>query len=260
MYFYPFSGYLGAYPMQEKISIVIPTYNEIDNIEILISNIQRVLEENNPNYEILVVDDNSPDRTGDIVKTISKVNKKVKLIQRSQRTGLGDAYKTGFQHITGDIIFEMDADLSHDPHDIPKFLKALKKVDVTVGSRYIKGGGNNNRRKIRIIISRVANILASFFFNLHLSDCTSGYRAYKRKVIETIIPYVNCQKYTFQVEMLEKANDFKFSIGEVPIMFQDRQKGKSKFNLGEISEFLKDLLKKILLIDYIKKKKKNFIS
>jgi len=241
--------------MQEKISIVIPTYNEIDNIQILISNIQRVLEEINPNYEILVVDDNSPDGTGELVKQITKNNEKTKLIQRSQRNGLGDAYKTGFQHTTGDIIFEMDADLSHDPTDIPKFLKALRTRDVVVGSRYVKGGGNYNRRKSRIIISRVANILASFFFNLHHSDCTSGYRAYKRKVIDTIIPYVNCQKYTFQVEMLEKANNFKFSIGEVPIMFRDREKGKSKFNLGEINEFLKELIKKVLLIDRVKKKK-----
>ena len=241
--------------MQEKISIVSPPYNEIDNIQILISNIQRVLEEITPNYEILVVDDNSPDGTGELVKQIAKNNEKTKLIQRSQRNGLGDAYKTGFQHTTGDIIFEMDADLSHDPTDIPKFLKALRTRDVVVGSRYVKGGGNYNRRKSRIIISRVANILASFFFNLHHSDCTSGYRAYKRKVIDTIIPYVNCQKYTFQVEMLEKANNFKFSIGEVPIMFQDREKGKSKFNLGEINEFLKELLKKVLLIDRIKKKK-----
>ena len=241
--------------MQEKISIVIPTYNEIDNIQILISNIQRVLEEINPNYEILVVDDNSPDGTGELVKQIAKNNEKTKLIQRTQRNGLGDAYKTGFQHTTGDIIFEMDADLSHDPTDIPKFLKALRTRDVVVGSRYVKGGGNYNRRKSRIIISRVANILASFFFNLHHSDCTSGYRAYKRKVIDTIIPYVNCQKYTFQVEMLEKANNFKFSIGEVPIMFRDREKGKSKFNLGEINEFLKELIKKVLLIDRVKKKK-----
>ncbi len=241
--------------MQEKISIVIPTYNEIDNIQILISNIQRVLEEIYPNYEILIVDDNSPDGTGELVKQITKTNEKTKLIQRSQRIGLGDAYKTGFQHTTGDIIFEMDADLSHDPNDIPKFLKALKTRDVVIGSRYIKGGGNYNRRKFRIIISRVANILASFFFNLHHSDCTSGYRAYKRKVIDTIIPYVNCQKYTFQVEMLEKANNFKFSIGEVPIMFRDREKGKSKFNLGEINEFLKELIKKVLLIDRVKKKK-----
>ncbi len=239
--------------MQEKISIVIPTYNEIGNIEKLISSLQQVMEHYNPNFEILVVDDNSPDGTGELVKKISKSNPKIKLIQRPERTGLGDAYKVGFQHINGDIIFEMDADFSHDPIDIPKFIKSLQKMDVIVGSRYVKGGGNYNRSKSRIIISRVANILASFFFNLQLTDCTSGYRAYKKKVIDTIIPYVNCQKYTFQVEMLEKAKIFGFSIGEVPISFRDRQRGKSKFNLGEINEFLKELLKKLLLIDRIKK-------
>ncbi|MHA1129352.1 MAG: polyprenol monophosphomannose synthase [Candidatus Helarchaeota archaeon] len=239
--------------MPEKISIVIPTYNEIGNIQKMISNVQHVMEEFNPNYEILIIDDNSPDGTGEAVKEISKIYEKIKLIQRPDRAGLGDAYKVGFQHITGDIIFEMDADLSHDPIDIPKFVKSLKKKDVIIGSRYIKGGGNYNRSKSRIIISRIANILASFFFNLQLTDCTSGYRAYKRKVVDTIIPHVNCQKYTFQVEMLEKAKMFGFSIGEVPISFRDRQKGKSKFNLGEINEFLKELLKKFLLINRIKK-------
>ncbi|MFX1296281.1 MAG: polyprenol monophosphomannose synthase [Promethearchaeota archaeon] len=240
---------------QKEISIVIPTYNEIDNIQLMISNIQHVLESIYATYEILVVDDNSPDGTGEIVENISNNNENVKLIQRSTRTGLGDAYKLGFQHTIGDIIFEIDADLSHDPNDIPKFLKSLEKMDVIVGSRYVKGGGNYNRRKLRIIISRIANILASFFFNLHLSDCTSGYRAYKREVIDTIIPYVNCQKYTFQVEMLEKANHFGFSIGEIPIKFRDRHKGKSKFNFSEIKEFLKELIKRVLLINRIKKKR-----
>ena len=239
--------------MSEKISIVIPTYNELDNIQIIISKVQRVLDEITPNYEILVVDDNSPDGTGGLVKNISNNNRKIQLIQRPIRTGLGDAYKVGFQHATGDIIFEMDADLSHDPNDIPKFLNSLKKMDVIVGSRYIKDGGNYNRRKIRIITSRIANLLASFFFKLPLRDCTSGYRAYKRKVIDTIIPHVNCQKYTFQVEMLEKANLFGFSIGEIPIKFKDRHNGKSKFNFSEITEFLKVLVKKILLIDRFKK-------
>lgn len=241
--------------MQEKISIVIPTYNEIGNIQKLITNVQKVLEKYNPDYEIIVVDDNSPDGTGELVKKISKINSKVKLIQRPERTGLGDAYKVGFQHAKGNIIFEMDADLSHNPKDIPKFLKGLEYGDIVVGSRYIKGGGNLYRQKKRIIISRVANILASFFFQIHLTDCTSGYRAYKRKVIDTIIPYVNCQKYTFQVEMLEKAKIFNFKVCEVPIKFRDRYNGESKFNISEVLEFLKVLIKKILIIDRVKKRR-----
>jgi len=240
--------------MIERISVVIPTYNENDNIPIVIENIQRILNPITSNYEILIIDDNSPDGTGETVKAISKTNPKIKLIQRSMRTGLGDAYKVGFQYVTGDIIFEMDADLSHDPSEMPNFIKSLENVDVVVGCRYIKGGGNYNRRKFRIIVSRIANILASFFFNLPLRDCTSGYRAYRRKVIDTIIPHVNCQKYTFQVEMLEKANIFGFTIGEIPIKFRDRHKGKSKFNLSEIVEFLKELAKKIFIIDRFKKK------
>ena len=208
-----------------------------------------------PNYEILVIDDNSPDGTGKLVEKISKINKKIRVIIRNEKTGLGDAYKCGFHNAQGDIIFGMDADLSHDPKDIPKFLKGLKYSDIVVGSRNIKGGGHLNRDKRRIIISKIANILASFFFGLHLTDCTSGFRVYKRKVLETIVPFVNCQKYTFLVEMLEKASLFKFTISEVPIKFQDRLNGESKFNLSEVLEFLKVLIKKILLIDRIRKKK-----
>jgi len=241
--------------MQEKISIIIPTYNEIDNIGKLLTKTQHVIEKITKNYEILIVDDNSPDGTGKFIQNFSKNDEKINVIIRDIKTGLGDAYKCGFQHVTGDIIFEMDADFSHNPKDIPKFLKGLKYGDIVVGSRYIKGGGNFNRQKKRIIISRIANILASFFFGLHQTDCTSGFRAYKRKVINTIIPYVNCQKYTFQVEMLEKAKMFNFSICEVPIQFQDRHNGESKFNISEVLEFLKELVKKIFLVDKIKRKK-----
>ena len=240
--------------MQEKISIVIPTYNEINNIPKLLDKIQHVMEKITPNYEILIVDDNSPDGTGKFVEKISETNKKIRAIIRKKKTGLGDAYKYGFQFVTGDIIFSMDADLSHNPDDFPKFLKGLKYGDVVVGSRYIKGGGHINCDKRRIIISRVANILASFFFHLHLTDCTSGFRVYRRKVIETIMPYVNCQKYTFLVEMLENATRFNFKISEVPIYFRDRVEDESKFNISEVLEFLKVLLRKILLIDKAKRK------
>ena len=242
--------------MDEKISVVIPTYNEIDNIQKLIPNIQRVLEEITPKYEILVVDDNSPDGTGKFVENLSKKDEKIRVIIREEKIGLGDAYKFGFQNVNGDIIFEMDADLSHNPKDIPKFLKALKHSDIVVGSRYIKGGSNLYRQKTRIIISKVANFLASFFFRLNrLTDSTSGFRAYKRKVIDTIIPHISCQKYTFQVEILEKAQQFKFSIREVPIKFQDRYDGESKFNLSEILAFLKEIVKKSFSILKFRKTK-----
>lgn len=232
--------------MQEKISVVIPTYNEIDNIQKLIPIVQGVLEKITPKYEILIVDDNSPDGTGKFVEELSKKDEKIKVIIRNRKTGLGDAYKCGFQNVNGDIIFEMDADLSHNPKDIPKFLKALKYGDVVVGSRYIKGGRNLYRQKRRIIISRVANFLAKFFFQLHpLTDCTSGFRVYKREVIETIMPHVNSQKYIFQVDMLAKAKQFTFSIREVPIKFQDRYTGESKFNIREVLEFIKEIIKKI---------------
>ena len=237
--------------MEEKISVVLPTYNEIDNIQKVVSNVERVLNKITPNYEIIIVDDNSPDGTGEFMKKYSKNNNKIKVLIRKEKTGLGDAYKFGFKHITGDIVFQMDADLSHNPSDIPKFIKALKYSDCVIGSRYIEGGGNLNRDKKRIIISKVANILASFFFRLRQTDCTTGFRAYKRHVIDTIMPHINCQKYVFLVEMLEKTKKFNFSISEVPIKFQDRYNGESKFNIHKVLEFLKELAKKVLRIEGI---------
>ncbi|NVM55434.1 MAG: polyprenol monophosphomannose synthase [Candidatus Helarchaeota archaeon] len=241
--------------MREKVSVVLPTYNEIDNIKTVVSNVERVLKKITPKYEIIIVDDNSPDGTGQFIKEYSKNNDKIKVIIREKKTGLGDAYKCGFKYITGDIIFQMDADLSHNPKDIPKFIHALKYGDVVIGSRYIKGGGNLNRNKKRIIISRVANILASFFFRLHQTDCTTGFRAYKRHVIDTIMPHVNCQKYVFLVEMLEKTKKFNFSVSEVAIQFQDRYNGESKFNLREVLEFLKELAKKFFHIEGLLKRR-----
>lgn len=243
--------------MNEKISVVLPTYNEIDNIEKVITNVQRILEKITPNYEIIIVDDNSPDGTGEYIKKFSKNDKKIKVLLRKEKKGLGDAYKYGFQHITGDIVFQMDADLSHDPNDIPKFIKALKYGDVVVGSRYIDGGGNLLRNKTRIIISKIANFLASFFFRLQQTDCTNGFRAYKREVIDTIMPYVNSQNYVFLVEMLEKVKEFNYSVREVPIIFQDRHDGNSKFNMTEVLYFSKELIKKAFILSRFLKRKNN---
>lgn len=239
--------------MQEKISVVLPTYNELNNIEKLVSRVQKTLKKITPNYEIIIVDDNSPDGTGHFMKKKSLNDKNIKVLIRKEKTGLGDAYKYGFKYITGDIIFQMDADLSHNPKDIPKFVKALQYNDVVIGSRYIKGGLNLNSDRKRIIISKVANLLASFFFRLRQSDCTNGYRAYKRKVIDKILPHITCQKYVFLVEMLEKAKQFGFTVGEVPIRFQDRYIGKSKFNIWEVFFFLREIIKRAIIIIRTKK-------
>ncbi|MHA1312267.1 MAG: polyprenol monophosphomannose synthase [Candidatus Helarchaeota archaeon] len=241
--------------MNKKITIVIPTYNEIDNLGLIINKILQIMKINIFNFEIIIVDDNSPDGTGILADQFSKIYKNIKVIHRKEKTGLGDAYKAGFKEARGDIIFEIDCDLSHDPNDIPRFIKALKNYDIIIGSRYIKGGSNINRSIFRILVSKVANILAATFFKLKLSDCTSGYRAYKKYVIDTIISHVNCQKYTFQVEMLEKAKKFGFRIGEIPIIFRERKRGQSKFNYSEIKEFLKVLFLNFPIIkSYLKLK------
>ena len=138
---------------------------------------------------------------------------------------------------------------------IPKFIRALNYGDVVVGSRYIKGGGNLLRNKTRIVISRLANFLASFFFGLQQTDCTNGFRAYRRVVIDTIMPYVNSQNYVFLVEMLEKAKQFNFSIREVPIYFQDRHNGNSKFNITEVLYFSKEIIKKAFILSRLIRRK-----
>ncbi|MHA1249022.1 MAG: polyprenol monophosphomannose synthase [Candidatus Helarchaeota archaeon] len=240
--------------MKNLISIVIPTYNEVDNLGLIIEKINHVMKTYKFNFEIIIIDDNSPDGTGILADQLSKKYKNMKVIHRKEKTGLGDAYKSGFKEARGDIIFEIDCDLSHDPNDIPRFITAIKNYDVIVGSRYIKGGRNANRSIFRILVSKIANILAATFFNLKLSDCTSGFRAYRRNVITTIISRVNCQKYTFQVEMLEKAKKFNFKIGEIPIVFKERKRGKSKFNYTEIAEFFKVLILNFPIINKIFKK------
>ncbi|NVM04470.1 MAG: polyprenol monophosphomannose synthase [Candidatus Helarchaeota archaeon] len=236
----------------KKLSICIPTYNEKENIEILINKIQEILKNININYEIIIVDDNSPDGTGKIIDKLAEKFNNIKPVHRKKKEGLAMAYIAGFRSATGDMVITMDADLSHDPKSILDFIKASKYYDIVIGSRFVPGGGNFNRSRFRVIVSRLTNILATLFLKVKSSDSTSGYRLYHRRVLENILQYVSSQKFSFQVEILEKSKYFEFKIGQVPIQFYDRKFGKSKFNAREVGEFLAIIFEKIPILNHLR--------
>ena len=213
-----------------KILIIIPTYNERENIKKLIPAIKKVSRA----YHILIVDDNSTDGTGLEVKRFIRKDKTIKLISRSKKSGLGTAYVNGFKYALKekyDLIFEMDADFSHDPKYIPDFLREIKNYDLVIGSRYLNGVSVVNWPISRLILSQFANFYARFITGLPLTDCTSGYKCYRRKVIEDIdLNKIHSDGYAFQIEMHYKAWKKGFKIKEIPIIFVDRHSGTSKMS------------------------------
>lgn len=221
-----------------KTAIIVPTYNEAENIEILVKKIATL---NLDDWRIFFVDDNSPDKTGEIIETLSAVFP-ITLIKRPQKLGLGSAYTAGFKQalLSGaQYIFEMDADLSHDPSDIPKLLQACQNgADLTIGSRKIKGGkiiGWNWRRHF---MSNGAMFFSRLVLGLKTHDVTSGFRCYKRKVLESInFDRISSGGYAFQEEMLYLTEKNNFKIKELPVLFSDRKLGKSKLSKKDIWEF-----------------------
>lgn len=219
-----------------KTLIIIPTYNERENIKKLIPEIKRI----NKKIHILVVDDNSSDGTANIVYNFSKKDKTVKLLQRPFKSGLGKAYIDGFKYALQnkyDFIFEMDADFSHDPKYIPDFLKEIRNYDLVIGSRYLNGVSVVNWPISRLVLSQFANFYARLITGLPLTDCTSGYKCYRRKVIEAIdLNKIHSDGYAFQIEMHYKAWKKGFKIKEIPIIFVDRHSGTSKMSRKVVFE------------------------
>ena len=222
--------------MAEKVLIIIPTFNEIENIENIIKDIYSI----DSALEILIVDDNSPDGTGAHVKKMQKQYDKLHLIEREGKLGLGTAYVVGFKYALENdyqYIFEMDADYSHDPKEIPNFLKAIKDADLVIGSRYIKGVNVVNWPLSRLLLSYFANLYTSIITGLPLRDSTGGYKCFKREVLETInLDDIHSGGYSFQIEMNFKTWKKGFKIKEIPIIFIDRAVGKSKMSKAIIRE------------------------
>jgi dolichol-phosphate mannosyltransferase len=216
--------------------VIIPTYNEIDNIYDIIPAVLKADER----LELLIVDDNSPDGTSDAVREVQKHEKRVHIIEREGKKGLGSAYITGFKFALDmgyKFIFEMDADFSHDPAMLPELLNKAQEFDVVIGSRYVKGINVVNWPLSRLLLSWGASKYVQLITGMPVKDPTGGYKCYNRKVLEAIdFEKVLSDGYSFQVEMNYKAWCKKFSIYEVPIVFIDRREGQSKMSRKIIRE------------------------
>ncbi len=210
--------------------VIIPTYNESQNAENIIT---EVLQQTDM-VEVLIVDDNSPDGTADIVKRMMQTNPRIHIIQRERKMGLGTAYVAGFKYAIQhkfDFVFEMDADFSHNPKEIPVMLSKMDQCDVVIGSRYIKGVNVVNWPMKRLILSYSANIYTRIITGMPVYDATAGFKCYKRKVLETInIDGLRSNGYAFQIETNFMAWRKGFIIKEIPIVFVDRRVGVSKMN------------------------------
>lgn len=214
--------------------IVIPTYNESDNIEALVAEILAL----GGDLQIVVVDDNSPDGTGEVVEHLARTNNAVHVIRRPAKLGLGTAHIAGFRRgfaLGADRIITMDADFSHHPRYVPQMIELCKTYDVVVGSRYVDGGGTRYVGLPRQLLSRTANACARLVLGLHVRDCTSGFRCYRREVLESIhLDDIFSDGYSFLVEMVCRCWQGGHRIGEVPIIFEDRRQGQSKISRQEI--------------------------
>lgn len=215
----------------KKPLVIIPTYNERDNIKTVLN---IVFGLNIPGLCVLIVDDNSPDQTAEIIKDLQKSHDKLFLIEREGKLGLGTAYITGFRYALEngfDYIFEMDADLSHDPREIPNFMRMIEDADLVIGSRYLKGVNVINWPLSRLILSVFASQYTRIITGMPISDCTAGFKCFRREVLEAI-PFedVRSNGYSFQIEMNFKAWKRGFRILELPIVFTDRTVGKSKMS------------------------------
>ena len=222
--------------MNLKVLVISPTYNEKKNISELIN---RIFEISYP-IDILIIDDNSPDGTADIVRNIMNDNDHIYLLEREKKMGLGTAYCTGFQWALErdyDLIIQIDADLSHNPDDIPRLIDGTESADLIIGSRYIEGVNVINWPMHRLFLSYFANTYARLLIRFPIKDSTGGFKCFRRKVLESInLTNIRSAGYSFQIEMNFLAWIKGFKISEIPIVFTDRTVGESKMNRSIVIE------------------------
>lgn len=223
--------------MHEKIICCLPTYNEAENIAAIVNAIFQFL----PKALILIIDDNSPDGTGQIAKMLSSRDSRVFSLNRPQKAGLGKAYCHGFQvaldRMNADIIVQMDADLSHPPEILPQMMAAIQTADLVIGSRYASGGGTKNWNIIRRMISRFGAIYARTWLGLTVNDPTGGFKVWRGDLLKQVLFYpILTTGYSFQVETTFIASGLGARIVETPICFTDRYMGRSKMTAGIVFE------------------------
>ncbi|KAI5855377.1 nucleotide-diphospho-sugar transferase [Tricharina praecox] len=230
----------------DKYSVIIPTYNERKNIPIITWLLNRTFTEHNLAWELIIVDDASPDGTQDVAKQLVNVYgaDKILLKPRAGKLGLGTAYVHGLQFATGNFVIIMDADFSHHPKFIAQFiaLQKARDLDIVTGTRYAGDGGVYGWDLKRKLVSRGANLFATVMLQPGVSDLTGSFRLYKKHVLDRVIAETQSKGYTFQMEMMVRARAAGYSVGEVPISFVDRLYGESKLGGDEIVEYAKGVL------------------
>ena len=232
-----------------KYSIILPTYNEAENLPLIVCMIDKYLAVQPAqaiDYEIVVVDDSSPDGTYEIAKQLRDElygEKKIILVSRPCKSGLGSAYIEGLKHCSGDFIILMDADLSHHPKHILEFIEKQRstKADIVTGTRYALGGGIAGWDLKRVFISRGANLLANLLLSPGVSDLTGSFRLYKKEVLAKVMDVTKSRTYVFQMEIIVRAKAMGFTVVESPIVFVDRLYGTSKLGATEILSYLEGL-------------------
>jgi dolichol-phosphate mannosyltransferase len=222
-----------ARPMSGHAWLILPTFDEAENIEAVVVAALAVLERAAPGaHRILVVDDNSPDGTGDLADRLASEHAAVEVLHRVAREGLGPAYLAGFAHALGAgaaYVLEMDADFSHDPNDIARLLAAAEDADLVLGSRYVAGGAVVDWGPVRRFVSRGGSWYSRIVLGLKVRDLTGGFKCFRREVLEGIdLPTIRARGYAFQVELTNRAVHAGFRVVELPIVFRDRRLGTSK--------------------------------
>jgi dolichol-phosphate mannosyltransferase len=224
------------YPGVGQVLVVIPTYNEAENLPLIVDRLRRAV----PSAQILVVDDNSPDGTGRIADGLAAADERIHVLHRAGKQGLGAAYVAGFDWARErdfDAVVEMDADGSHAPEELPRLLDALRQADVVLGSRWVAGGTVWNWPAHRLLLSRGGNLYTRLALGMPIKDATGGYRAYRMPALEKMdLGSVSSQGYCFQVDLAWRAHRMGLRVVEVPITFVERERGASKMSSAIVGE------------------------
>jgi dolichol-phosphate mannosyltransferase len=220
----------------KRCLVIIPTYNEADNVQQLLPTVLKY----GSHFNVLIVDDNSPDGTAKLVKEMQTTESRIHLLERPGKMGLGTAYVAGFKYALAngfDFVFEMDADFSHDPEMLPKLLQKAEEYDLVIGSRYIEGVNVVNWPMKRLLLSYFANLYTRVITGMPVRDATGGFKCFRRKVLESIdLDSIHSNGYAFQIEMNFKTWRKGFRVCEIPIVFVDRRIGVSKMSKSIVYE------------------------
>jgi dolichol-phosphate mannosyltransferase len=221
-----------------RATVCLPTYNERENLPRMIEALGRVLREGD---RVLVIDDNSPDGTGEVADALAAEHAFVDVLHREQKEGLGRAYVAGFQRTLADgaeLVLEMDCDFSHDPSDVPRLIEAAEGgADLVLGFRYVPGGSTRNWGLVRRLISRGGSVYTALFLRMGVHDPTGGFKCFRRAVLERLdLDAITPRGYAFQIEMTYRAKQAGFTVVEIPITFVDREVGQSKMSRSVVLE------------------------